>query len=676
MSDIRKSFIIPRPKSKSTSTPNQKENFNVVKSSSLGSFIQIDPPPLPSQDEVNAWISSTHEAGVRCNLYPHQVVAVEWWLRLEGLDKKSRAFLAGGILADDMGLGKTTTAITSTLLGRYVDRKLQTHENDSKEVKIHHPPLFPTLVVCPKGVVKQWEKEILSKTNLDQQDVLIYQNKHNSSNFKTELTKKIFVIVTYGTVRGAFARIVAARKGKTKVKGKEELLYTCSWDRIILDEAHIIRNMKANKTHSSICELRGRRRWCLSGTPFNNSSSDLAALAKFIGKPPFHDPSWWTDVPMATINAWKDVYVLMRKKEVVLNLPPPQVEILRVNLFERERALYDDLSSKAVTDFNNLSSAVSTEKSEVIRQLLVWLLRLRQSESDCTLHFGRSATLPFAKKAQASPNTIYTTCMNCSKDISKTIDRQFLKCKHAVCRDCGPSAECKVCTFANGKDSQETFYRDGNSSKTQALLTHLERVLSHDSTTKVVIFSQWTSYLDILEGALGRQFPTVDYVRLDGDINSNNKRDDIVSTFYKIPKCRLMLISLTAGGLGLNLTCANYVYMMDSWYNPFVEKQAIDRVNRLGQTKPVHVIKFHMNTSVDDAIDKIHARKLDESERCLEGKKGTKVGSSLNAQELNSVFSDMINTQKKSLSNNPTDYFETLLKGAYLDAPAFPSLVE
>jgi SNF2 family DNA or RNA helicase len=132
-----------------------------------------------------------------------------------------------------------------------------------------------------------------------------------------------------------------------------------------------------------------------------------------------------------------------------------------------------------------------------------------------------------------------------------------------------------------------------------------------DGGSKAVLFSQWTAMLDLVEHAL--RTASIRFVRLDGSL-SVAKREEAIARFRKDASVRVFLISLKAGGVGLNLTAANRVYLLDPWWNPAVMDQAIDRVHRLGQTRPVVVKQCVMEDSVEGRILRLQERK-----RCLQG---------------------------------------------------------
>jgi SNF2 family DNA or RNA helicase len=141
--------------------------------------------------------------------------------------------------------------------------------------------------------------------------------------------------------------------------------------------------------------------------------------------------------------------------------------------------------------------------------------------------------------------------------------------------------------------------------KLEVLLEQLAEIL--DEGHKALVFSQFTSLLAILRRQLDGRKVTYEY--LDG---RTRKRQQKVERFQADAECRLFLISLKAGGLGLNLTAADYVYILDPWWNPAVEAQAVDRVHRIGQTRPVFAYRLISRDTVEEKI-----LELQESKREL-----------------------------------------------------------
>lgn len=158
-----------------------------------------------------------------------------------------------------------------------------------------------------------------------------------------------------------------------------------------------------------------------------------------------------------------------------------------------------------------------------------------------------------------------------------------------------------------------------NSSKLSLLIDSLEKVCSNGH--KALVFSQWTSFLDLMEPELNSG--NFNYLRIDG---SSKNRQDIVQRFQTDAKINILILSLKSAGVGLNLTAADHVFITDPWWNPAVEEQAADRAHRIGQDKPVFVTKLVSRNTVEEKI-----LELQEAKRNLAG---AIVGKKSSAQSL------------------------------------------
>jgi SNF2 family DNA or RNA helicase len=150
------------------------------------------------------------------------------------------------------------------------------------------------------------------------------------------------------------------------------------------------------------------------------------------------------------------------------------------------------------------------------------------------------------------------------------------------------------------------------SSKQDLLLEHLTEHTG--AGHRALVFSQWTGFLDLVGAAL--EAAKLPYVRLDG---STVDRGEVVARFQAQDGPPVMLVSLRAGGTGLNLTAADYVYLLDPWWNPAVEDQAADRSHRIGQERPVFVHRVVAEGTVEEKILELHARKRALADAAIEG---------------------------------------------------------
>lgn len=147
--------------------------------------------------------------------------------------------------------------------------------------------------------------------------------------------------------------------------------------------------------------------------------------------------------------------------------------------------------------------------------------------------------------------------------------------------------------------------------KLDLLLPQLREVLAEGH--KALVFSQFTSFLALLRDHLDRE--GISYLYLDGRTRDRREK---VEAFQSDSGCRLFLISLKAGGLGLNLTAADYVYLLDPWWNPAVEAQAIDRAHRIGQTRPVFACRIVARDTVEEKILQLQQGKRDLADAVIQ----------------------------------------------------------
>jgi SNF2 family DNA or RNA helicase len=171
---------------------------------------------------------------------------------------------------------------------------------------------------------------------------------------------------------------------------------------------------------------------------------------------------------------------------------------------------------------------------------------------------------------------------------------------------------------------------DAASAKLDTLEAQLAEVL--DEGHKALVFSQFTSFLALLRRRLDAAGRIYEY--LDGKTTDRQAR---VERFQEDPDCRLFLVSLKAGGQGLNLTAADYIYILDPWWNPAVEAQAIDRAHRIGQTRRVFAYRLIARDTVEEKIVALQDRKRELAESIVRADES--LLSSLTAEDVDLLFS-------------------------------------
>uniref|UniRef100_A0A182SCT4 Transcription termination factor 2 n=1 Tax=Anopheles maculatus TaxID=74869 RepID=A0A182SCT4_9DIPT len=293
---------------------------------------------------------------LKIDLMDHQRHALAWMLWRE--TQKPR----GGILADDMGLGKTLSMISLVLKsaeldpdGEQLDQQESESENDedqenqqpsnggggwkSKGRKDFYAG--GTLIVCPASLMRQWEGEITNRVKRNSLSVCVHHGTQRESKPR-HLAKYDVVITTYNIV---------SRESKVTARGGDGV-YGVNWERIILDEAHVIRNHKSNMSESC-CGLKGRYRWLLTGTPIQNKEMDVYALMKFLRCTPFNDLVHWkrwidnktAGGAMRLNTIMKSIMLRRTKKELqergaLTSLPNKTVEVIEVQLEKDEMNVY------------------------------------------------------------------------------------------------------------------------------------------------------------------------------------------------------------------------------------------------------------------------------------------------------------------------------------------------
>jgi SNF2 family DNA or RNA helicase len=178
----------------------------------------------------------------------------------------------------------------------------------------------------------------------------------------------------------------------------------------------------------------------------------------------------------------------------------------------------------------------------------------------------------------------------------------------------------------NRGDEQETY------AKLDFLIPHLQELVAEGH--KALVFSQFTSMLSIVREHLDKS--GISYEYLDGKTRDRKVR---VNRFQDDPDCRVFLISLKAGGLGLNLTAADYVFLLDPWWNPAVEAQAIDRAHRVGQNRTVFAYRLICRDTVEEKIAELQKAKRELADAILEGNDASSVLQNLSAEDLEMLLS-------------------------------------
>jgi len=470
-------------------------------------------------------VDYTPSPNLKATLRPYQIAGVKWLLEHyhNGM---------GACLADDMGLGKTLQTLA---LLTHIHDSLPEHPSPYADLfsqgELLREPLR-VLVILPSSLIFNWYDE--AKRFAPHLKCTQYVG----SDRKVKLNR----LQHYDLVFTSYP-IVAL---DAKLLQRHEFRY------IILDESQRIKN-HTSKTFKAINSLKAAHKLSLSGTPIENSLSDLWAQMQFINPDILqtyasfnkhfiieiqkkHNP-----VALEELKTIISPFLLRRTKaQVLTDLPDMEEQIAYCSLADEQRKWYEREKSKVRNELLHIEGQVSQIST------LKMLMRLRQISNHPRLA-DKESTLP--------------------------------------------------------------------SGKYEEVISTLQMIVS--SGQKALVFSSFTTHLQLYEDWCKQA--GVKYVHLSGSTPLAERRV-AVSTFQSDPTVPLFFLSLKAGEVGLNLTRASYVLLLDPWWNPFSERQAIGRAHRLGQENKVNVIRFVSKDTIEEKIIKLQQAKAALSAELVEEK--------------------------------------------------------
>lgn len=461
---------------------------------------------------------------LKADLRPYQLEGVRWLAELYHKE-------LGGCLADDMGLGKTLQTLAILLYAKEKKAKGVNPVQDGSQLTIFQQALeeqvnnpLNALIVLPASLVFNWHNEILKFAP----QLTVYRHTGSKRHRDILLLARFDIILT--TYQTALRDV--------------EMLEKLTYEYIVLDESQQIKN-KNSKIFAAVNTLEANHKLSLSGTPIENSLSDLWAQMQFINPNLLGNFNFFQKNFIYPIEKLGDEevtdrlrglikpYLLRRTKEMVAkDLPELDIRLFYSEMGPEQKKMYE------------------REKSAVRNYLF----------------------------DQYKPN-----------DLSyKNVVLQALS---------------KLRQIANHPALvREDFTK--KSGKFEEIFEQLDVVIRGNH--KVLIFSSFVRYLDLFAERLGRM--GLKFETLTGK-NTAAQREASILKFERDPAIRVFLISLKAGGSGLNLTAADYVFIADPWWNPAAENQAIARAHRIGQTRPVFATKFITKDTIEDKILKLQTRK-------------------------------------------------------------------
>ncbi|MEM6915788.1 MAG: DEAD/DEAH box helicase, partial [Verrucomicrobiota bacterium] len=444
-------------------------------------------------------------------LRPYQQDGFEW---LQFLREQKM----GGILADDMGLGKTI----QTLCHLH-------HEKASGRADL------PSLILAPKSVVPNWEKE--AKKFAPSLKVMVLQGP-NRKKYYSVLPHCDLVVTSYPVL----------------LRDAEEILNQ-PFHYVVLDEAHTIKNTSSQVTKVAY-RIDARHRLCLSGTPIENHLGELWSQFHFLMPGFLGSEESFNRCFRAPIEKDRDEglrkrlanrvapLMLRRTKDLVAKDLPPKSEIIRsLELLPKQVELYEAVRAAVSREVHEEIERLGMERSRL--RVLEALMKLRQ-----VCNHPQLLKIPSARKLKGS-------------------------------------------------------------AKMDLLMEMIPSMVQEGR--RILIFSQFTGMLSIIEEALKKEH--IRYLLLTGQSKSRGQLCDD----FQAGKAPVFLISLRAGGTGLNLTAADTVIHFDPWWNPALEAQATDRAYRIGQKNPVFVYKLITTGTIEEKILMLQQKKRALFEGILEG---------------------------------------------------------
>ena len=347
----------------------------------------------------------------------------------------------------------------------------------------------------------------------------------------------------------------------TLLQQEAKLLAAIDWQIIVLDEAQAIKNMDTKRSRAAM-SLNGRFKLLTTGTPIENHLGELWNLFNFIIPGLLGSLESFNQRFAIPIERFNDLaarrklkkliqpFILRRSKVQVLEELPPRTEItLQVEMTRDELAFYEAIRRQALENL--------------------------------------AGDLPGSKR-QGKKTRNFSPARNIVKGYTVKILAEIMRLRRACCN---PKLVIPDCDIQSSK------------------LVLFEKVVEEllENRHKALVFSQFVGHLQIIRSLLDQK--KILYRYLDG-ATPVKKREKEVEAFQK-GDGDLFLISLKAGGLGLNLTAADYVIHMDPWWNPAVEDQAADRAHRIGQVRPVTIYRLITKNTIEEKIVRLHQEKRD-----------------------------------------------------------------
>ncbi|SCW02040.1 LAFE_0E12838g1_1 [Lachancea fermentati] len=596
--------------------------------------------------------------GLRTTLLPHQLIGVDFLQKRELRTSDNNGF-RGGLLCDDMGLGKTIQIIALLLC---------------------HKLKQPTLILCPVSLATQWASEI--NKFAPELRVLRFHGPKRPKDYRS-LENYDIVISSYETVRVEWSQLQSSDRTFTGTIFHEKM----RWGRAVLDEAHVIKNSQS-KTARACFSINAKYRWCVTGTPIQNSLNDLQSLFQFLRLVNLSDAKNWkinisnavsagnlNGVTAKLIRELKPM-MLRRTKDILkfekriqpskgakqtFDGPLPKKffhsEFLSFSAVQRK--LYDDIRNEYVSEIDSTFDIVKSERKPKNCEKVDYLYgynTLRSYLSASKLSIGVNEDAPGRNsRMRILVHLLRLRQLCCDwRLLTDKNKSEYQQAKNPNKRETSNETNDVAALSAKfsamnmdsdndsmGKPEKLLFSNEFPSVKVQRLLEILKQERFLDKRhipRKTIVFSQFTQMLSLLKMDL--DFHGIKNCCYFGSMSVAEK-DRVKTLFGNEQDCEVMLCSLKSGSLGLNLTMADRVILFDPWWNPAIQDQAIDRVYRIGQkSSRVDVHVFIMKGTVEQEIIELQDRKRNLAKMIADGDKDAmnQLYSKLSTQDLIKLF--------------------------------------
>lgn len=524
-------------------------------------------------------------------LRPYQSQGLGWLSFL-------RRFAMGGILADDMGLGKTVQVLAMIQARKLGEQKhlddlnLASESDDTSELAATVKSM-PSIIVVPRSVVFNWVDEAQKFT--PELRVLPYagpdRDQHHGNFDKYDL-----IVTSYGLMRRDIEQLQQAK-----------------FDYAVLDEAQAIKNPQSQSAKAARL-LQANHRLALTGTPIENHLGDLWSIFEYLNPGMLGSSSRFAELIRVATGARG----VTRRAD---RLPIAGPTDLDAESLDAEQAADQAAGGDQDKDPNHpdaLGQVASAIRPFILRrtkqQVLTDLPAKTEQTIICEMEPEQRRVYDQLRAYYrgnllnqldaAAPNGPAPAAGGKSGLGQATfmVLEALLRLRQAACH---PALIDKTSAVQIDRDNAP-------SAKLDELDERLDEII--DEGSKALVFSQFTSMLALIRKRLDQR--GIKYAYLDGQTRN---RKDVVQRFQTDPDLPVFLISLKAGGVGLNLTAAEYVFIMDPWWNPAVEAQAIDRTHRIGQKKPVFAYRLICEDTVEQRILELQSRKRDLADAIVGG---------------------------------------------------------